>query len=551
MPSPSASRLGRHPARASTAALSLLALGLGISGCEAPAPRPAARSQVRLILFVVVDQMRADYLERFRPLFTAGLARLLEQSVVFTEARHDHAITTTAPGHATLATGLFPAHHGIVSNGWWDRAKKDWIAAVDDEKFDESPQRMLGSALGDWLQRANGRSKVFTASAKDRSAIFLGGRGADAAFWMDYEDGEITSSGYYRGGKPRWLEAFNDQQLAAHELGREWLPAELPPGAPPLSELGIEALDRGVFADGFPHVSGGLRFAPEEYFYEDLSDTPFADRYLARFATALLAGEELGQDDDVDLLAVSFSAVDSVGHTWGPNSPELVDALINLDRALGELLAAIDETVGRERVLVSLSADHGVVPLPEYQQLHGQPGRRLGAETVLCLQRVGGRLAERFGGKRILNPYGYLEPGAEAAAPRGEIEAAVRELAGACPGVVRAWTRGELESGGGGDRFGRLYANSFHRDRSPDVLLQFEEGFLPLRTTGTTHGSPYDYDARVPWLLRLPGVGAGKVTQPVSTVDVAPTLAVLAGIPVPPDRDGVERTALLPRAPSP
>lgn len=540
-------------------ALCLTALFSGLAACgpgrpAAPsdAPPGAAREGVRLILFVVVDQMRFDYLERFRPLYSAGLARLLDESVSFTEARHDHAVTTTAPGHSTLSTGLYPSHHGIVNNGWWDAAAGDWQYATDDEKFDRSPHRLLGSTLGDWAKRANGRSKVFTASAKDRSAIFLGGRSADAAFWMDSDDGEFESSDYYPRRHPRWLEEFNDQELPAREFGRGWSPAELPPGSPPFADLAIEELDRGVFPNRFPHVLGGLSFAPEEGFFDELSDTPFADRYLARFATALLDGEGLGKDGDVDLLGVSFSAVDAVGHVWGPNSPELADALVNLDLALGELLAAVDERVGREHVLVSLSADHGVVPLPEYQKLHGLPGERLDGPGVQCLQRLGTQLAERFGGNRILNPYGHLEPKALAVASREEIDAAIRTLAGSCPGVVRVWTRQELTAeGGDGDPFRRLYAHSYHPDRSAELMIQFEEGFLPLRSTGTTHGSPYDYDRHVPWLLRLPEAVKATVGEPVSTVDVAPTLAVLAGIPVPADRDGVERTALLPKAKPP
>jgi predicted AlkP superfamily pyrophosphatase or phosphodiesterase len=513
---------------------------------------PPAEHAPRLVLLVVVDQMRFDYLERFGPLFTAGLRRLLDDSLSFTDAHHDHAVTTTAPGHASLSTGLHPSRHGIVDNYWFDRGEGEWIYAVEDARDGRSPRRLLGSTLGDWMKLASWRSQVFAASGKDRGAILLGGRRADGVFWFDQEEGGFTSSGFYPA-EPRWLSEFNDRGLADEAFGRPWEP--LAQTAAVLADpgrrqaFGIEELPRGLFPRSFPYAVGGLSFAPDEGFYDALYDTPVVDLLLARLATTLIESEGLGGDAYPDLLALSFSAVDTVGHGFGPNSPELLDALLRLDAALGEVLEAIDRRVGLDRVVVALSSDHGVVPLPEYRQLHGLPGRRLDAEVFLCVQGLGRRLSERLGERRWLTASGAVEPEALAASgrTRREVEDAARRELQACPGIGRVWSRSELESGAAAsDPMGRLFAHSFHPERSPDLLVEFEEYFLPRRFDGTTHGSPWPYDTQVPWLLRLPAGKGGKLAQRVRTVDVAPTLAALAGIRPPAGLDGQDRSSLLP-----
>lgn len=508
---------------------------------KAPAPEP----QIRLVVDLAVDQMRADYLDRFRPVFRHGLARLLDESVRFTEARHDHGITTTSPGHASLATGLYPSHHGVINNGWWDRGAAEWVTSVGDDEHKRSPHRLLGSSLGGWMKAFAPRTKVFSASAKDRAAILFGGREADAAFWIDTDTGDFTSSSYYQHGKPAWLKEFNRRGLPAAEFGKLWEAAPLPAGGPSPAELGVLDLDRGAFPKHFPHPVGDPTFTPDEDFFDALTDTPFADRYLVEFARAVIEGEGLGDGGPTDLLALSFSAVDLVGHGYGPDSPEMLATLVNLDRALGELLTYLDARIGKEHLLLSLSADHGVVPLPEAQRLRGRPGERLGPETFRCLQGAGAAIAGALGKGQRLNPFGYFEP------PGGGAAAALARYLGGCPAVARAWTGAELSSAGiDAEPVGRLYAHSYFRERSPDVLVQFAEGFLPILGDGTTHGTPYDDDRHVPWLLRLPHGEGTTIAEPVATVDVAPTLAALLGVPVPKDRDGKDRSGLVTRTPA-
>ncbi len=497
----------------------------------------------RLILFLVIDQARADYLERFRPLLKHGLARLLDESVVFTEMRHDHAFTTTAPGHATLATGVHPSRHGIVNNWWFDREAMEEIAAVGDEP---GPEMLEVTALGDWLQLRYPESKVFVASGKDRGAVLTGGKQPDGAFWSDDETGRFTSSEYYPAEEPAWLTAYHQEHFPDRYFGQTWEP--LPEVMTHAAAYGLEPLEFRPIADSFPHPLGRATPTPDANFYDVLfGDTPFGDAYLADFAVALIDGEQLGQDASPDFLGLAFSALDKVGHGYGPDSPEVLDTLLRLDRTLGELLVAIDQRVGLDNTLISLSADHGVMPVPEVALAKGRAARRFGAAEIACFQQVDAQLRAKFGDQNWFLQEFYLDRVAAAAAgvDPAEIEAETRKGIETCPGVVRAWTRSELEGYAGDDAMQRLYSNSFFPDRSADVLVQLEPYTLRSRRSIATHGSPYDYDRHVPWLLRLPGVEPAKVEEPVFTVDVAPTVAHLVGVTPPSDLDGVDRRSYL------
>jgi arylsulfatase A-like enzyme len=251
-------------------------------------------------------------------------------------------------------------------------------------------------------------------------------------------------------------------------------------------------------------------------------------------------------------LAISFSALDTVGHAHGPDSPEYLDTLLRLDQTLAELFDAVDRSVGLEHVVISLSADHGVLPVPEVMSEAGADAARLDVEEIRCFQRVGQALDRQFGDDRWLaGDYGdlWISPAALArhGVERAAVEAAAADLFGGCPRVARVWTRSELEAGVGDDPIGRLYANGFHPERSPDLLVQLDENvlFLPFEVVATSHGSPYAYDTHVPWLLLAPGRSGSVVGQRVETVDVAPTVAELAGIPVPASVDGTSRVPLL------
>ena len=528
----------RHPAAVATLLVTLTA-------CAGEPPPPA--DTPRLVLFIVVDQGRYDYLERFRPLLTGGLGRLLEESVVFTNAHHDHAITTTAPGHATLSTGVYPSRHGIVNNWWLDRGSGDRVAAVGSPP---SPDALDAPALGDWLKSTYPRSKVFAAGGKDRGAILTAGKNADGAFWTDSSSGHFVSSRHYGWREAEWLDAYHEELFPDRYFGQAWEP--LPEVAEQGAAFGIEALDAGTVEWRFPHPIGPASLTPSDGFYSALlNDTPFGDAYLADFARTLIEEEDLGSDVYPDVLGLAFSALDKVGHDYGPDSPELLDTLLRLDRALGELFDFVDRRVGLASTVVSLSADHGVTPVPEVLAAKGAPARRFDAEENGCFQQAGRRLRERFGEEEwfVTNLFLDRELIAESGVDPAEIESEARRLLELCPGVERVWTRSELErrEDDGGEAMRRLYAHSFHPERSPDLLLQLEPHTLPvMRSSVTTHGTPYPYDTHVPWLLRLPSGTGARVDDAVATVDVAPTVAHLIGVTPPAGLDGIDRRSLLP-----
>lgn len=529
--------------RGSTLALAVAGVLLWSCPAAPPAP-PLAPDAPRLILFVAIDQARADYLERFRPLLRHGLRRLLEESVDFTAAHHDHANTSTSPGHATLATGRHPSGNGIVGNYWVDRETGKDVYAASDENGVRSPARLLASTLGDWQKAASPRSLVFAAAGKDRSAVLLGGRRADGVFWFDDDSGDFVTSSYYPDRERPWLEAFLAERHVDRHFGEVWEP--LPEVVEHAAEYGVEALDEGIFRTDFPHPIGGASLAPDWSFYNGVYGSPLVDAYLADFAQALIAGEGLGEDDYPDVLLLSFSALDGVGHRYGPDSPELLDALLRLDLVLGELLDFVDARIGLDRVLVTLSSDHGVGPVPEVLAAHGGDGRRFGAAEIRCVQEAGNRLREEMGDEDWILDDFYLDArlAEERGVELGTLEDALRRHLEECPGIARVWTRSELLAGSTDDPMARLFVHAFHPERSADLMVELEPNVLPYSTVRANHGTPHPYDTHVPWLLRLPGGQGREVAERVHTVDVAPTVAALIGLPVPDDVDGVDRSGL-------
>ena len=516
----------------------LLALILALSSLaaapQAPGPRPAP-PEIRLVLLIAVDQFRYDYLTRFRGEFTSGFKRLLTQGAVFTDANLEHYPTVTAIGHATMLSGATPSVSGIIGNDWFDRETGTQVQSITDttvkpigapDAATASPRRLLVSTVGDELKLSAAAPKgsdaaprVIGLSLKDRSAVMPAGRGADAAYWLDTKSGAFVSSTYYMTDVPAWVKAFNDRHLADTHLGQEWTP--LSPPAVSLKQLPKER--------GTP-------------FYEAVFGSPFGNELLLAFTTDALTHERMGQRGVTDLMSVSFSSNDSVGHNYGPQSPQVRDITIRTDRIIGQLLDRVDKTVGLQHTLIALTADHGVAPLPEDLASRSMPGGRIANKELFGAIQKG--LEAKYGPGEWLastagsSPYLNYVLIAEKKLNAEDVRRVAADAALAVPHVTRVYTRDQLLRGDvGDDRIGRRVVRGFNVQRSGDLEIILEP-FWMRATSGTTHGTPYNYDAHIPLVLMGPPIKPGVYSDPVALNDLAPTLATILNVQPPSGSSG-------------
>ena len=527
--------------------------GLALAALLAAAPAAAGAPPVRLVLVLAVDQLRADRLD---PALPGGLGRLAREGRVFSDAALAHAMTETCPGHATMLTGRHPAAAGIPANEFFDpeSGAEVYCAADPDAGSLEiggtgglSPANLRVTAVGDWLKAASPASRVYSVSGKDRGAIMLGGKHPDGAWW--YRAGappRFTTSRYYAPSLPPWVETWNgahppeDGFLAA-------LPAVWEHGAPPNASVPDDFEGEATrYSRTSPHP---LRDADLARFGEQLFVSPFLDEVTLDFARQLVLEEDLGRGPAPDLLGVSLSATDGVGHLYGPASHEAADALARLDAALGRFLALLEERTGGALV-VALTADHGVLPLPEWLAKTGaatcpDPAGRIG------IRGLGFGLLARMWWE--LGPWlAWPRAWVHFAGSQGRIDRVLAEAQGVSveraaalakeqlersPAIGHVWTEAEIASADG--ELAELYRHSFVPGRSGDFVVEPAEGcLLSAYDSGTSHGSPWPYDRRVPIVLRGPGIVSGPAAGPAATIDIAPTLAALLGVAAPGDLDG-------------
>lgn len=535
--------------RALLAGLLVVLLGASRAGAR-PEAATGGPSRPRLVVFIVVDQLRYDFLERFSDLFGAGgFRRLVGEGAFFENAHFEHAPTYTATGHAALFTGSFPAEDGIVANGWFDRELGRVRGAVADpsarlvsngglasETGASSPRALLGPTLGDQLRLATRMaSKVVAVSFKDRSAILPGGLRPSAAYWFNTVAGMFVSSDYYLPQLPPWAVRFNETRRPDRFFGARWELA-LPEEAYRRAQAETLPVQGSALGDTFPHLVTGGEAKPGELFYRAFELTPFASEHLAEFAAAAIDGEAMGADDDADLLTISFSAPDLIGHAYGPDSREAEDTYVRLDRTLANLLREIDRRVGLDRTVVALTGDHGVMPVPELLTSLGFESVRISPREVSDV--VNHALVARFGGEKwvaaFLNDQVYLDLKvlAERKVDPAVAERVAGEAALGIRGVASYLTRSQILDGRlPPGPFARRMANGFHPTRSGDVWI-LTRPFAMVADTGvaTGHGSPYAYDAHVPVILFGPPIRPGRYRRDCSPTDIVPTLASILGI---------------------
>jgi predicted AlkP superfamily pyrophosphatase or phosphodiesterase len=553
-----------------------------IAASQQRAPQSAAAQsglgtkRPRLVLLIAVDQFRYDYLERFGDLFVQnGLRRLLRNGASWVDSNYDHMPTYTAPGHSTMMTGAYPAESGIIANEWPDRSSGKKVSSVSDDsvkllggKQNEngaSPRRLMTSTLGDELRLVtNDRAKVLGISVKDRSAILPAGRHANAAYW--FSGGSMVSSTYYFDELPGWVTGFNRTRPADKYFGAKW--ERLLPESEYLKRAGVDSPtweDIGRVpgdTNAFPHTVTGGATGPGREFYNALDYSPFTNDLLVSFARQAIINEQLGQDNDTDLLSVSFSANDYVGHRYGPYSQEAMDISLRVDRQIATLLDFVQRSVGLANTIVVFTADHGVAPIPEHAAALGLGGVRLKADDVLTAIRSAisshynphatapdpttdyiyryddnGTSKDAFINGNVYFNYAALK---RDGVSLDEIEELAGEAALTVPGIARYFTRAQLQRGATSvsDPIARRASHGFYPGRSGDLVV-VPDPFKYLGDSITaTHGSPYSYDTHVPLIIMGAGLHPGRYFEAASPADIAPTLSALLGLQAPSSTTG-------------
>ncbi len=547
-----------------------LALLVGVTLCNLPSPGAGAADvpdggRPRLAVLVVFDQFRADYLTRWNDLFgEGGFHRLEREGAWFQNCNYPYADTITAAGHASILSGCSPATHGIIENEWYDRDSDAIVSCVGSDRYERvppapppargtrkkptgvSPDRMLAPTLGDALKDATaGRGRVVGLSFKDRSAVLPAGHRPDACYWLDTTTGTFVTSTYYRDRPHPWVEEFNRGRPADRWFGQDWTRLRTDLDYERYSGPDDQDGEGRGYAEGrtFPHpITGGLR-APGSTYYSALYTSPFGNELLLDLVERAIDAEQLGRHAQPDLLCVSFSCNDPIGHVWGPDSQEVLDVTLRSDVIVRRLLAYLDEHVGKGRYVLALTADHGVCPLPEVSREKGRDAGRIPA-SLLAL-KAPAFLDSTFGAgdgndrwfEAIAAPWIYLNQ--KLLAKRGLKSSQVEEaLAGwlrTQPGVQAVYTRTQLLAGvPADDAVGQAVRHGFFPERSGDVVIVQKPYWLfPSLLLQTTHGTPHPYDTHVPLLVLGPGVKPGARQDPVTPQAAAAILAHGLGISPP------------------
>jgi hypothetical protein len=488
----------------------------------------------KLVVVIVIDQFRGDYLERYRDQFgDAGFRFLLDHGAYFPNCNYNYANTRTAPGHSTLFTGAYSNGHGIVANEWWDQKKKRMVTSVEDDatklvgvdgdtleqkKPGASPHNLLADTLGDELKLATqGKARVFGLSLKDRASVLPAGFAGDAAYWIEPKSGAWITSTYYRNDLPKWVQDFNSSRPQKY-WDREWKD------------------EQGIVLRSTAHRKS--KDGSDAGFYEVVGSTTFGNEYEFEFAKELMVYENVGRGPATDLLAISLSPNDILGHQVGPDSPEMHQMALDLDHELADFINFLGHQVGLADVWIALSADHGVASLPDAVKKLHIPAANLEAGKIEA--QINGALTAKFSPGhpaayvKLDYPVAWLDQEAFASAHVHEPDAekAVGEAMKQA-GLRDFYTKSQLAEGEVPDTaLGRKYLNSYSPEGSwyvmgvPDIYT-----VGPAR--GTDHASPYNYDTHVPLAFYGLSFQAGTYRTNVEPVDMAATLASLLGINAP------------------
>ena len=509
-----------------------------------------SQDRPKLVVGIVVDQMRPDYLYRFGDRFgEGGFKRLMNEGYQFKNVHYEYVPTNTAPGHASIYTGSLPSYHGIIGNSWYDKANDKIIYCVADTSVNAvggskrsggmSPKNLKASTITDeLLLTTNFKSKVVGVSIKDRGSILPAGHNPTGAYWFDGKTGNFMTSDYYMSKLPAWVEDFNKQKKVSEYLKKDW--KTLKPMETYIEStkdnVAYERSFKGQKAAVFPYKLSKL---VKKNGIGIIRTTPYGNALVMDMAIAAIKGERLGNDDITDFLAVSFSSTDYVGHAFGPNSIELEDTYLRLDKEIKRLLSLLDQRFGDD-YLIFLTADHGVVEVPSFLQDMKMVGGYVNKTELIAY--LSDQLNERFGKeewiKNFSNNQIFFDHGLIKDKGRDphEFKLALRDIAVSFEGVANAYTADELLLRNTTDPIKKLFENGHHQKMSGDVVFSLTSGHFVddgYGKAGTAHGSGYTYDTHVPIIFFGKGIKQGKSVEKVAVTDIAPTLSMLLNISLP------------------
>lgn len=504
--------------------------------------------QPKLIVGIMVDQMKQEYLVRFYDHFgEGGFKRLVEEGFVARNGQYNYAGTSTGPGHASVYTGTTPSVHGIVGNTWYSRILKRNVYCAEDTTVRAiggiarngriSPANLYSSTITDELKLfTQKRGKVVAMSIKDRGSALPGGHLSDGSYWFDTGTGNFMTSSYYMDDLPEWVKAFNAQKKPTAYLQQDWTPSK------PLSTYVESGPDNSQYERGFrgkdtptlPYDLNTLRQTNGGFGM--LPSTPYGNTILADFALAAMEGERLGADDIADFLAISFSSTDYIGHNFGPQSKEVQDAYIKLDRELARLFSYLDEKVGKGSYTVFLSADHAVAENSERMKNDGFRADNFNWQkfSEYIIEAVNkkygeGNWLERASTATFINHELVEEKGVDLY----EMQIFIAEKAMSFPGIYMALTARDLVHNSYERGVKKLIQNNFHTHHKPDMLAVTDPAWQGGGSQGTGHGTPWTYDTHVPIMLYGWGVKPGNSVREIHITDIAPTISMLLNMRLP------------------
>lgn len=511
-------------------------------------PATTIKTQPKLVVGIVVDQMRYDYLTRFWGRYgEEGFKRLIKDGYHLKNAHYNYMPTYTAPGHASIYTGSTPRYHGIISNSFYDKQLKKTIVPVVNDSVSSlgtatdagqrSPKYLLASTFGDENRIATQfKGKTIGISLKDRGSVLPAGHAANAAYWFNgtKEEGRFISSTYYMDELPKWVKDFNSSELIDSYL-TTW--ETLYP-----IETYVESGPDSTAFEGdlngrktFPYNLKKLK--EDEYGYGIFTYTPFGNSITTDFAIAAIDGEDLGADEITDILTISYSSTDYIGHHFGVNSKEIQDTYLRLDMELARLLNALDEKVGKDDYTLFLTADHAGVHVPSFLQSEKIAGGYFSTKELRADLKK--HLQKKFNNENLmanLSNFQVFIDYEEAEKAKIDLETLEKEIHFFLmnyPGIAQVYTRTMIENAAYDGMISGRVKKGFHPKRSGDVAYVLEPSVMSYYNYGSSHGSPYAYDTHVPMIFYGKGINQGQSSVLVEITDIAPTISTLLGIGFP------------------